>query len=41
MYICQAELQYFIGQNAADVSKAKQGMICEDSLQPIRARVSA
>lgn len=32
MYIRQAELQYLIGQDAAHVCKAKQGMICEDSL---------
>ena len=37
MYISQAELEYFVGQDTAGICKAKQGMICEDSLHSRRA----
>ena len=36
MYISQAELEYFVSQDAAGICKAKQGMICEDSLHSRR-----
>ena len=36
MYISQAELEYFVSQDAAGICKAEQGMICEDSLHPRR-----
>lgn len=37
VYISQAELEYFVSQDAAGICKAKQGMICEDSLHSRRA----
>ena len=35
MHISQAELQDFVGEDAAGVSKAKKGMICEHNLHVI------
>ena len=37
MNISQAELEYFVSQDAAGICKAEQGMVREDSLHSVRA----